>query len=83
MLHQRNIPFVRIFLIFTLLWACQPVGPTNPFDPKSPETVQALAGVRGEVVSVETGLPISEALVKVYELSELILFNFLVADADS
>ena len=69
MAHRWNIPFIRIFLILVLLWACQPVGPTNPFDPKSPETV-ALAGIRGEVVSVETGQPISEALVKVYELSE-------------
>ena len=70
MAHRWNIPFIRIFLILLLLWACQPVGPTNPFDPKSPETVQALAGIRGEVISVETGQPISEALVKVYELSE-------------
>ena len=70
MAHRWNIPFIRIFFDLLLLWACQPVGPTNPFDPKSPETVQALAGIRGEVVSVETGQPISEALVKVYELSE-------------
>ena len=51
--------------------ACSEVGPTNPFDPQAPKSVQALGTISGRVANLEDGAPVNGARVLLYRSDRL------------
>ena len=49
---------------------CSEIGPTNPYDPRAPRTVQALGDISGRVVNAEDATPVNEARVFLYPSGE-------------